>query len=83
MKSWKFRDNIDHIFDVIKKTASVIKSCKNTIHLEGADNYLTNMRKYLMNFESNARQKEFVSKQINEFNKMILIKRKSFNEAID
>ena len=45
---WEFKQDMDHIFDVIKKTSKVIKSCKNSIHVEGAYNYLANLERYLM-----------------------------------
>ena len=78
MKDWTFKDNIDHIFDVIKKAADVIKSCKSAVHLEGASNYVKNVKHYLTFFDKSTRQQEFCDKQMSEFDKMIRIKRKEY-----
>lgn len=75
---WTFKDNMDHIFDVIRKAAAVIKSCKNVTHLEGATNYVKNVKRYLTFFEKSARQQEFCDKQMNEFDKMIRIKSREY-----
>jgi len=75
---WRFKQDVDHIFDVMKKTAEVIKSCKNTTHLQGATNYVANLKRYLTFFEKTTREQEFCDKQINEFDKMIRIKTKQY-----
>ena len=69
---------MDHIFDVIRKTSDVIKSCENTTHLQGARNYVANLNRYLDFFEKSTRQQEFWDKQVNEFYKMIRIKNKQY-----
>lgn len=77
---WEFKKDMDHIFDVIKKTSKVIKSCKNSMHIEGAYNYLANLEKYLTHFKKSKRQQEFCDKQILEFRKMLKVKRRYLNE---
>ena len=77
---WEFKQDMDHIFDVMKKTSKVIKSCKNSMHIEGAYNYLANLEKYLTHFKKSKRQQEFCNKQILEFKKMLKIKRRYLSE---
>ena len=81
--NWNFRDDMDHIFDVIRKTSDVIKSCENNIQLKGAKNYLKNLENYLSHFESNKKQKEFIEMQLAEFRKMIRIKKRAYDAAFD
>ena len=81
--NWNFRDDMDHIFDVIRKTSDVIKSCENNIQLKGAKNYLKNLENYLSHFESNKKQKEFIEMQLAEFRKMIRIKKRAYDATFD
>ena len=83
MKDWNFKENLDHIFDVIRKTADVIKSCKTTTHLKAARNYMFLTERYLNAYEMTPRQQAFVDEQMNEFAKMIKIKRRHFRNDIN
>lgn len=80
---WIFKNNMDHIFDLFRKTAKVISSCENMIQLTGAYNYVTNVEKYLTHFERTERQEQFCEKQMTEFRKMLKVKNRSFNEFVD
>jgi hypothetical protein len=77
---WSFKQDTDHIFDVMKKTAAVIKSCDKAVHVEGAYNYVANLERYLTFFKKSKRQQEFCDKQILEFRKMLRIKRRYLSE---
>ena len=83
MKDWNFKENLDHIFDVIRKTADVIKSCKTTTHLKAATNYMFLTERYLNAYEMTPRQQAFVDEQMNEFAKMVKIKRRHFRNDIN
>jgi len=72
--NWTFKKNMDHIFDVFRKTSRVIRSCENRDQLEGASNYVKNVRRYLTFFSKTKRQQEFCDKQMNEFVKMLRLK---------
>ena len=80
---WIFKNNMDHIFDLFRKTAKVISSCENMIQLTGAYNYVANVEKYLTHFERTERQELFCEKQMTEFRKMLKVKNRSFNEFVD
>lgn len=80
---WNFKNNMDYIFDLFRKTARVISSCKNMTQLEGAYNYVANVEKYLTHFERTERQKQFCDKQMAEFRKMLKVKNRAFNEFVD
>ena len=80
---WTFKANMDHIFDVFRKTAKVISGCINMDQLSGAYNYVDNLERWLAHFEKNPRQAEFCNKQMAEFRKMLRVKNRSFNEFID
>lgn len=84
-QDWNFKSNIDHIFDVIRKTAAVIKSCSvdNVNQINGAERYVDLFENYTMHFESSPKQKQFISMQVAEFRKMIRIKRRAYNELYD
>ena len=80
---WNFKNNMDYIFDLFRKTARVISSCENMTQLEGAYNYVANVEKYLTHFERTERQEQFCEKQIAEFRKMLKVKNRAFNEFVD
>jgi hypothetical protein len=77
---WRFKQDTDRIFDIMKKTAEVIKSCDKEVQLEGAYNYVANLKRYLTFFEKTKREQEFCDKQILEFRKMLKIKRRYLSE---
>tara|TARA_B100000212_G_scaffold213852_1_gene161620 strand:- start:128 stop:385 length:258 start_codon:yes stop_codon:yes gene_type:complete len=72
--NWTFKQNMDHIFDVFRKASKVIRSCENQDQLEGASNYVKNVRRYLTFFSKTKRQQEFCDKQMDEFDKMLRLK---------
>lgn len=83
MKDWTFKTNMDHIFDVFRKTSKVISSCKNAQQLMGAYNYVDNVARYVTHFERSPRQTEFCDKQVAEFKKMLRVKNREFNEFVN
>ena len=80
---WNFKNNMDYIFDLFRKTARVISSCENMTQLEGAYNYVANVEKYLTHFEKTERQQQFADKQIAEFRKMLNLKSKMVSADFD
>lgn len=78
-----FKSNLDYIFDLIRKTGKVIKSCYNSEQLEGAHKYVDNLERYLTHFERSPREEKFCTTQIAEFRKMLRIKGRAFNDIID
>lgn len=78
-----FKNNINYIFDLFRKTTKVIKSCQDIEQLEGAYNYVENLERYLNTFDRTPREKELCKQQIVEFNRLLKIKRRLFHEYFD
>lgn len=78
---WDMDSNLDHIFDVIKKTVNVITSCETQSQLEGAAIYVKNVEKYFNCFESNAKQSKFLLGKVSHFKTLLALKKKSIRHA--
>ena len=78
-----FKNNLNYIFDLFRKTTKVIKSCQDLEQLEGAYNYVENLERYLNTFDRTPREQSFCKQQIVEFNRLLKIKRRLFHEYID
>lgn len=81
--NWNFKSNLDYIFDLCRKTSRVITSCKNSIQLKGAENYINNLERYFTHFKKTGRQQQFADKQIAEFRKMLNLKSKMVSADFD
>ena len=74
---WDMDSNLDHIFDVIKKTVNVITSCETQSQLEGATVYVKNVETYFDCFKSNANQSKFLLGKVSHFKTLLALKKKS------
>jgi len=73
-----FKENTDKIFAIHSKTTAVIMSCKNLAHIEGATNYVDNLKRFCKIIKCNTDiQRNFLKTMVGNAETTLKIKRRS------